>query len=470
VNKEGAVELQLGPGSPAELNGYRPKTSLLYMPTHRLCSDSLRQLVREAEWAATEGKMTAVTVCLIEHRLAPEMSGYHGELLRDLRRNHSSRVLHIDQATKSLFVDRLLIGLGETSAKQARLRTLLLPEGISYGAGPNLAYLIGQSLRVELIHRRDSDVFLDPSRPNAYPIELELLGMYASPNDLPLRVEGLSARFFEYSGLPAVVGTSTFGDTTFDRRDLFTAGSDFLVRYQQLGRPGISHEEVLREATEYLVESPKEFFDTDFFILDEPGRIEMEACCLRDVFRVLPEMPTDILGCDYLSKDIAWQVDWPSLYHSRKMRHVYDPERFAMSDDDQLVEYYIRDLKYILMGRIWSAHNERVRKSPSTFVSGRLLMAQAYAESFVQASEDSSNELTSIRKKMVSVFEDSASKAQGGSGRRLRRVADYLHEHGSSVEQDVHLAVSDFAFLIQHWSVLGSVARDLSDLVESWMS
>jgi Family of unknown function (DUF6271) len=441
------------------------RSSLFYLPTHRYCSNSIRQLVREAAWAVSSGALRDATVCIIEHQLDSSATDRHREALLSSGTTRGMALVHFTEELKAAFVDRILAAAALPDHKRVRVREMLLPAGLSYGAGPNIAYLLASASRADLVHRRDSDIFFDGERAEDYPARLELLGMYGEWSTLPT--------FPGQERPPAptepvlVVGTGSFGAPTFDRRDLLTAGIEYLVKYQALGRPGVEVGDVASEAIDYIVEEPQRRYESDFFLFDEPGKIEMEACCLRGTFRILPEMPNAILGCDYLSKDIARQAGLPSLYHSRKVHHVYDANRARQADDRALVWYYIRDLQYIQMGRVWRMHNERVRSKVERFLRDGSLVAEAYAASFREAAEVMRSELVRVRVGAETVFRRASSVASGGSARRLRLLAIEVERLGPEIDEGVVTAVDDYCCLVETWSTLVDAAVAGTETLQS---
>jgi hypothetical protein len=61
----------------------------------------------------------------------------------------------LDESAQRVFLDKAVVGAGLGSPN--RLIGLMLPDGVSYGACTNRAFLIAAALGCESVHRRDSD-------------------------------------------------------------------------------------------------------------------------------------------------------------------------------------------------------------------------------------------------------------------------------------------------------------------------
>lgn len=437
-----------------------PRRHLLYTPTHRDATRCLKDRFAEALWVETETDRQAI-LCLVEHTVTPVISRRHDELLTHSSSRERISVLHLTKSKATSFVVRLLERIA-SSATRNHLHTLLLPDGVSYGAGPNLAYLLGAALRCQAIHRRDSDVYLDRERGGAYPIELELRAMDEHLGFISPAPEG--SEQFAPTQTVSAVGTNTFGSATIDRRDLLDSGINHLVAYQSLGRPGVAVDRVHAEAFNSLVEEPERRYTDDFFAIDNSGRIEMESCCLSWITRLVPEMPTDILGCDYMPLNVAKQTGHVALYHSRKMRHEYDSDRAGSPPS---LAYSIRDLQYMQIGRLCSYHNPRIRKDPNRFMLNQQFDSAAYAGSFREACNEAESELARVRLEAGDVYRSAAEAAPEEIGVRLRRIATEIDRLGEQIDLAVIKAVRDFADLVEAWPALIAEAARHRDFVES---
>jgi hypothetical protein len=440
--------------------------SLLYLPTHRPCAEVIADNLREVGWAADRGA-DRILYCVIEDRLPKQTSALHLEALRRARLEFE--ILHMTDQRRRAFIDAVLESSILPTSDCKRLRPLLSPVSTSYGAGPNLAYLISAAAGCRFVHRRDSDVHLDSNRPNELPIELELTAISKHLDEISVPVRNADRVRPGYDLPVAAVGTGTFGSPTFDRRDLFVAGESFVIRHWELGSP-LEWQEARRRALGYLVDEPELRYDDDFFEVDFDNRVEMESCCIADLYWQVPEMPTDILGCDYMVKDVAALSDRLVLFHSRKMLHSYDTAREANAGSGrEAVAYALRDLKYLQICRIWRAHDDRIRRKRSVYFEEGQLRESLYCESFRSAAAESSEEVQAIRNSAKELYRAAAIAAPKPASVRLGAVAAEIERMGDRLDRQVRQAVDDFCFLIERWGCLmdAAAARGMSVLSEA---
>lgn len=433
--------------------------SLLYTPTHRDAVKCLEDRFKEAQWVSEQPGRQAI-LCVIERSISRDISRRHRQALASP--NFPSQIIrmHLSESSLTEFVNHLLDTL--PVERRDPLRRLLLPNGISYGAGPNAAYLIGAALQCQTVHRRDSDVYLDPAEPGRFPIEIELDTI---DHDLRPGCEQDSPAHSTDTEIHkvAAVGTNTFGDPTVDRRDLIAAGLDYLAAYQALGRPGIPPRVVRAEAIRYLVDEPATRHDEDFTSVELAGAIEAESYCVSWVTSTMPEMPTGVLGCDYMTLNMANLALHASVYHSRKMNHRYDTHRKSNSTT---LEYSLRDLQYLQMGRLCALHNARLKNDAARYMQGTTLNTPAYVASFRLACAESQLELARVRIGAVDVYRAAAKAAQSiALKRRLQRVAAEIEKRGDQLDNGVIEAVTDFVDLLESWPLLICNARNLEDYV-----
>lgn len=429
---------------------------LLYIPTHRPCGDIIEQSAKEVKWAE-EAAQLPTALAVIEHGLPHDHSKAHRRILEHLcEQGFQSPVLHITRTAAHNYILRLMQACTLPDEDRRRIQALLLPTALSYGAAPNLAYLIGSSLGCDTIHRRDSDVYLDRSRPDLLPVELELAGIGKCLRDVTVDVDDVGPNPPVDVERPVkLIGTTTFGCPTFDRRDLFEAGFEFALAFQRLGRPTSSLDEVRAELAFFLVEEPRVRYVTDFLQVDVDGRVEMEACAIYEGFRLLPEMPAiEILGTDYMVKDILWQLHEPVVFHSRKLEHRYDPLRAAWSDIRSVTAYVLRDVRYLQMGRVWAAHNETIEGIWPELIRDGDFDATRYASSFRRALGEAKSEVERVRLGAVEVYHAASQATTGRLSERLWQIATAIESTGISLDNDVTTAVDDFTFLVERWPTM----------------
>lgn len=442
--------------------------SLLYMPTNRLAADAIRDVLRECRWA-NEQVPESTIFCLIENDIAQKVSLTHRSLLEDEAADHNAPWVHLDEGRCAEVVDAVLDRVDADGAVRHRLRSLLLPSGVSYGRGPNLASLFSAAIGCSLTHRRDSDVYIDPHRAHAMPIELEL-----AVAGLPLAdVEHTVRRLDEFDPAPTaavrIVGTDSFGAAPFDRRDLIAAGHEFLVDFQRLGRPGVDRDAVAEEALDYFLREPSRTYDENFLEIDIDNRVEMQSCCFSGVQAILPEMPTDIIGCDYMAKDLVWRCGEGLVFHGRKGHHRYSPDREARADLQTHVDYVLRDVAYLQFGRIWQIHSDNLSTYWAANRGLESFNAAVFTDSFAAAVDAGVSELIEVRIGAADVFARAAAVSSNDLQTRLQAVADAIDAIGVGLDAHVCAAVDDYCFLVPMWSSLMNAATQVV-LPNDWFS
>jgi hypothetical protein len=265
-----------------------------------------------------------------------------------------------------------------------------------------------------------------------------------------------------------MIGTSSFGAGTIDRRDLQEAGREFLEAFQHLGRPGVAIDLVSQEVDNYFIREPTTRFTEDFAEIDIDNRVEMVCCCFSEVFRHIPEMPTDILGCDYMTKDIVWRSHDGLVFHSRKVRHSYDADRDKHVNAAAYTYYALRDVMYLQVGRIWQLHNQQMESFWSSHQGIESFNPSIYAKSFLEASAKSKASLIQVRIGAIKVYAAASVSARGRLAARLGAVEEAIRAAGNQLDAHSISAVEDFCYLVNHWRQLCEAAA-ATTLPPNWL-
>jgi Family of unknown function (DUF6271) len=420
------------------------KLRLVYTPTNRDSTSVLLQRLEETRWAMNYADNRAI-FCLIENSIDSQVSNSHRALLKELAKDIP--VIHFQESDQEQFMVNLLKSKLLKKYDTQFLRSLLLPTGTSYGRGPNLAYLLAVALNAESVHRRDSDVYLDEERPKELPIELEIKAIDQNLGNVNIKNQKYLDGGYNAKSKIRIVGTSVYDSPPIDRRDLLSAGVKHLIAFQTLGRPGVPLEKVKEEAEEYLITEPKTKHSDDFYVLDTAGLVEMGSCCIAEIYKYLPEMPTYILGCDYMVNDLNWRLHNPSLFHSRKMHHLYDANRASheanMYDS---VDYSIRDIQYIQLGRIWREVGKVLDVSKLKVEKGHFDINE-YASVWEDVIERSMGALSQVRQGAIKVYSNAAKDAKSEVKVRLESVHKAIIKADDNLDKGVINAITDFLYL-----------------------
>jgi hypothetical protein len=428
-------------------------TRIIHIPTNRPCLPAIRSALAEST-LLTEQSGIEHLVLVVEHADAPHVAE-HAEALA------GSRHVHLAPQRWNAQLAALLAESSLGEAERAKAVELLAPSGVAYSAGPNKAFLVAAALGVDTLHRRDSDHLPDERADGpAYPgvLESRAIGKVLSQVTPLANAEAVPAAQAEEEVL--FVGSGMFGDPPHDRRELIEAGERFGVEVLRLSSPWMSDENLLRDVRGYFGSEPSVRYDEDFYEFDDSGRTELGVSCLRQVFLQLPEMPLhDALGIDYFQKNLLYQLARPVVFHSRKMRHVYDAVRVAQTTE-AFVDYSMRDLRYVVLWPIWSRHNQNIRTEPSAFLRpDGSLDTVAYVASFRAALKEALPTREGIPARYAAVYREAASAAEKVSAERLSAVADEAERLGDELVRQVGAGIEDFCWLIERWPELIAAAR-----------
>lgn len=438
-----------------------------YMPTNRPSVDAVRYAMQECALLHQSSGLEHMFI-LVEHDQSPH-TDEHAEVLAQSAVEYQVPTLHVTTGLWEELLDQVLRELPGAEGHRERFLHLLSPSGVAYSAGPNKAFLIAAGLGVDTVHRRDSDHVPDLRDDGpAFPGVLEskaigrLLGEVSPVTNLA------SARVDRSSEPVYFVGSGMFGDPPHDRRDLLSLDARYVAQIEQLSSPGSSLDDLLEEVHNYFVDEPATRYDNDFYELDRTGRTELGVSCLWRVFLELPEMPIrDTLGCDYFQKNLLYQLGRPVLFHSRKMRHAYDPERADGFVLDRFVDYSLRDLRYLILWQVWSAHNRFIRTHVSEYLRpDGSLDASRYANGLATAADHILPDTAGIPESFADIYAAAAAKISGSQAERLLAVSNSARTLGPAAVQQVRQGIDDFVWLIERWGDLVSCAPALRGILE----
>ncbi len=431
---------------------------VVYMPTNRLCVSALRGRFAELAFAVDHNPETDIVFCLIENSVDATSSAQHAKILEDFARTSDIRVFHLTAASANNYISQLqnVVEL-DSAAMDSIDRLLRPPDRVSYGYGPNIATLFALSLGAEYLHRRDSDVYLAEANQQAMPLEQEIRYTGSEVRDAPtLRNAGA------WSDTIAIVGTNTYGDATIDRAELIEAGADHLYDLQSLGRPGASRWDVAGEASEYLIVEPSVRYRSDFVALDYRNRVEMEAFCIAIAEQQCPEMPSDVIGCDYINLNLSRDLLKAIVYHSRKMVHRHEDDRRGRTSRNEFVDYALRDVNYLQMGRIFERVSKHVRHEAEQTAASFSL--EHFGDLISRAVADRHEAVQDVRLGAADVYLRASHEARCSDGGReiLGTVAKRILERGAQLDEHIERELETYCELLRLWPALTAAASATS--------
>lgn len=436
---------------------------LFYIPTNRDSTIAVRSYFEEVQFL--RGLSDApVYFALIESKddqaartNAEEVSRLNIEVSA---RGHATEagVIHFTVDRQHTFLENVIQRAGFIQDEAERLLALLLPEGIAYGAGPNKAALMAAALGVDVLHRRDSDTAPDMWQGKAlFPSEIEYALIGRTLSDVADRIDEFG--HFDPSSTIYFVASDYQGDLPVDRLELAELSEDLLIDHERLEHPAWTLAQLRESAKSYYLERNSIPYSHDSISIDTTGQTELGVSCVFRLFRDLPEMPLqDTLGCDYMQKNLLYRVDWPIVYHNRRVTHRYSAERNTRQSADEFVRYNLMDARYKILWRIWSKHNRNLEAHASKLLeapAGSVINAHYYADSFEQACEAlPESELHGIVLDLAEIYKRAAHLATDGQREKYHHLALTLTDNAADLVLQVRQGIDDFCFLIQRWGQL----------------
>jgi len=426
---------------------------LLYIPTNRDCKNAIEKYLDECRF------ISGYTGEEVYFALIESNSSEIAKLNSFIIQSNSENIKCIDftYEKQKEYIESLLGRITDIkdSTKQ-RLYSLLLPSGINYSAGPNKAALLASSLGVTILHRRDSDT---------YPQIYDGKQLFPSKIECDCILSSYSSKQQSYNNDTIYfIGSNYLGEAPIDYDEIMQISPEFVYRIKQLENPTRSLQSIISRVQEYF-DCPNEHYSgVDQVIEDRTGLSEMGNCCTGELFLYLPEMPvSDILGCDYMQKNVLYRLNYPIVYHNRKVQHLYYSDRNTKENINQFIDYNLRDVRFKLMMRIRNRHNAILKENRQLLISkDHILNTKVYIDAFKQAAlEITPDILSDMINKLSDVYYE-VSKAVSDS--RYNKY-DVLSKELISLKQqlinDIYSGIDNYCILIEHWEKLILAAKSI---------
>jgi len=422
----------------------------LTLPTNRPCSATIEAIAEEAAHAV--GHFDAeVHVLILDSCDAPAYAE-HAETVRRLPAGERIVVHHLDEAQQRDFLQRVIGRAG--TMKPDLLLDLMLPDGLSYGACTNRAFLIAVALGCESVHRRDSDSrYQVVNGETVFPIHHELTALGRRAADVaPDVTENTLAAQHENKRV-AMVGSSFVGELSVDIGDILRIDPDIYYDVVSLWAPA----HWSRETKQELVDDSFQGAGSDAFVTDhstlalvDPMRVDMCNISFHSVHERVPLPPaTDTIGSDYFLIHLVHDAALPGVLHNRNIVNFYTGERRT---DAGFMAYQMRYVKFLLsMLYFNSIYDEMAEAGPALLDDGGQVRASAVAR---LVSESTRLDRTENVQRLDVL--DTAYRELGGA---YAEFADLLATRRERLLDEACSDIEDFAHLIEAWGPLVRVAR-----------
>lgn len=431
------------------------KRICLVLPTNRACEEMIAEIGAEAHYAADHFD---VEVHLLILDSADEQAfAVHAAMLNGMSRSPRVIVHHFGEAAQRDFLRRVIHAAGP--AKPDLVLDLMLPDGVSYGACTNRAFLYAGALGCESIHRRDSDSRYQTARGRqAFPIHHELASIGRRAIDAADEVSETDWNLLDpaHGHRPvALVGSSFVGELSVDISEIHELDRDAYYEVVGLWAPGHWTPQRKRE----LVDESFRGAGTEPFVRDhsvltvvDPMRIDMcNISFHRDVYERVPLLPAlDTIGSDYFLMHLIQSAGLPGVLHNRNIVNFYTPQRRT---DAGFRAYQLRFAKFFLSMLYLNFIYERMAQAgPSLLDASDHVRPDAVAElARLSAGLDRAENV-----ERLCVID----RCYRGLGGRYAEFAASLAERAPRLLDEAQADIEDFALLTELWQTLVQASRD----------
>ncbi|MFF7632751.1 DUF6271 family protein [Kitasatospora sp. NPDC008050] len=425
----------------------------LTLPTNRACGATISAIREEARYAARHFEVE-VHLLILDSSDEPTFA-VHAKAVDEADPIPGVVVHHLDEPAQRDFLRRAIEHSG--LAEPARLLDLMLPEGVSYGACTNRAFLFGAALGCSSVHRRDSDSdyqLLDGEP--VFPIhhELSSLGRRASE-----AVDGVTESTLDpaHEHKPVVlVGSSFIGELSVDIGEIQQLNPEVYQDVVSLWAPGDWSAEQKRE----LVAESFRGAGTDPFVGDvatlavvDPMRLDMCNISFAQVQELVPLPPArDTIGSDYFLMHLVQDAKLPGVLHNRHIVNFYTGERRT---DPGFLAYQLRFTKFFLSMLYFNAIYAAMAAAGESLLDDRQRVRPREVAAIVR---ESTGLDTAENLRRLAVI-DRCYRQLGG---RYAEFADLLAPRHEQLLDEARLDIEDFALLIEAWEPLIRACRATS--------
>ncbi|MFI7391078.1 DUF6271 family protein [Streptomyces tendae] len=425
----------------------------LTLPTNRHCPDTVAALGEEAAYAADHFDIDVHLLVL--DSCPPADRAAHAAALRRLPAHPRITAHHLDEAAQRDFLTRVTARSG--SAKPELLLDLMLPDGLSYGACTNRAFLIAAALGCESVHRRDSDSrYQRVDGRTVFPVHHELLSLGERAADAAAGVtepvalpDGLRERRV------AMVGSSFVGELSVDIAQIRDADPAVYHDVVSLWAPeGWSAEQKRALVEESFTGAGTEPFTADHSLLTvvDPMRVDMCNIAFHGptVSERVPLPPArDTIGSDYFLIHLVHDARLPGVLHNRNIVNYYTGERRT---GPGFLAYQTRFAKFLLSMLYFHHVYDRMAEAGDALLDehGRLRPDTVAALARESTGLDTAENVRRL---------DALDAAYRRLGGRYTEFADLLAARRARLLDEARGDMADFALLTEAWESMVAAAR-----------
>jgi hypothetical protein len=424
----------------------------LALPTNRSCTDAIAALHAEAAYGAAHFEVE-VHVLILDSSDAHTHAA-HRAVVDTLVPVPHVAVHLLDETAQRVFLKRAIQDSGLDNPE--KLLGLMLPEGVSYGACTNRAFLIAAALGCESVHRRDSDSAYQTvhGRP-VFPIHHELVGIGRRAGDVVGAVTEGTLDPAQAERTVVIAGASFVGEPSVDIGEIERRDNDVYHEVVSLWAPMDWTEERKRElVSESFRGAGLEPFAHDHSVLGRVDPMRIDMCNIafhREAFERVPLLPAlDTIGSDYFLMHAVYDAQLPGVLHNRHIVNYYTEERRT---DAGFAAYQLRFTKFFLSMLYLNFIYERMGEAGEALLDaeGRLR-----SEAIVDLARESAR-LDTVENSWRLETIDRCYRKLGG---RYAAFADSIALRHAELIDRARADIEEFAMLTEAWRPLLRAARD----------
>ncbi|MFI8372306.1 DUF6271 family protein [Streptomyces sp. NPDC085466] len=423
----------------------------LTLPTHRACAATIAAVAEEAAYGARE--FGVEVHLLVLDSSAPADLAAHRAAVAALPPAPGVVVHHLDEDRQRAFLEEVLAASGLAGAD--RLLDLMLPDGVSYGACTNRAFLLAEALGCASVHRRDSDsrYQLRDGEP-VFPIRHELAALGRRAADVAGDVTRSRLDPGCADRTVVLAGASFIGELSVDLAELRALDPEAYHEVVGLSvptdYPEIWRRNLIDEAFRGAGDTP---FTTDLTTLTlvAPTRVDMCNVALgREVYGRVPLPPaTDTIGTDYFLLHLVQKARLPGVLHNRHIVNYHTDERRS---DTGFLAYQLRFAKYLLATAHLDAVYAGLAAAGDTLLDPAGRLRPAAVAALVRES-------TAIDPAGNAARLDVLDRRYRSLGGRYATAAALFAERRDGLLGEARAGMADFALLVDAWGSLTAHAK-----------
>ncbi|MFA3876095.1 DUF6271 family protein [Streptomyces sp. MMCC 100] len=424
----------------------------LTLPTNRHCPDTITALGEEAAYAAD--RFDIDVHLLVLDSCTPEDRAAHADALRRLPDHPRITAHHLDEAAQRDFLTRVTTRSG--SAKPELLLDLMLPDGLSYGACTNRAFLIAAALGCDSVHRRDSDSrYQSVDGRTVFPVHHEVLSLGERAADTVPHVTESTLPGPLLQRRVAMVGSSFVGELSVDIAQIREADPGVYRDVVSLWAPEHWSAAQKRELVEEsFTGAGTEPFTADHALLTvvDPMRVDMCNIAFHGatVSERVPLPPArDTIGSDYFLIHLVHDARLPGVLHNRNIVNYYTGERRT---GPGFLAYQTRFAKFLLSMLYFHHVYDRMAEAGDALLDEH---GRARPDTVAALARESTGLDPAENIRRLDAL-DTAYRRLGG---RHAGFADLLAGRRERLLDEARGDMADFALLTEAWEGMVAAAR-----------